>query len=204
MLESIYKDLLTNYNVDLETTKDLWKEIKTNHSKSGRHYHNLDHLIDLHNQLIEVKDKIKNWNVILFTLFYHDVIYKSTKKDNEEQSGKLAIKRMTEIGVQESEINQCHQQILATKYHKENSDSDTNYFTDADLSILGREPNKYKDYCRKIRKEYSIYPNFLYNKGRKKVIEHFLSMPRIYKTEEFYNKYEKQAKQNLLEELNRY
>ncbi len=204
MIETVFTELLKGYDVDPKTTKDLWNEIETNHSQSGRHYHTLVHLTDLYKQLSEVKDKIKNWDVILFTLFYHDVVYKSTKKDNEEQSAALAMKRMSEIGVDQKDINLCHKQIIATKKHQENSDADTNYFTDADLSILGRDPEIYNEYCKSIRKEYSIYSNFLYKKGRKKVVEHFLSMKRIYKSKEFYLKYESQAKQNLIEELRRY
>ena len=108
---------------------------------------------------------------------------------------------MKEIGVQESDVKLCYEQIIATKSHSENSESDTNYFTDADLSILGRTPTKYKTYCSNIRKEYSIYPDFLYKKGRKKVVNHFLSMKKIFKTDEFYNRYEEQAKLNLQQEL---
>jgi len=134
-------------------------------------------------------------------LFYHDIVYKSTKKDNEEESAGFASKRMTEIGIKKGDINLCFEQIIATKTHKFNSNSDTNFFTDADLSILGRQQSDYKIYCNKVRKEYSIYPNFIYNKGRKKVVKHFLSMETIFKTEEFYNQYENQARKNLEEEL---
>jgi len=41
----------------------------------------------------------------------------------------------------------------------------------------------------------------MYNKGRKQVVKHFLSMERIYKTEEFYSEFEEQAKLNLEAEL---
>lgn len=201
MIKSIYIELLEDFGVNLSSAENLWREINANYSNKNRHYHNLKHLEDLYSELETVKDRIHNWTVMLFTLFYHDIIYKSTKKDNEEKSAELAVKRMTEIGMQESAATLCFEQIMATKSHKENSDSDTNYFTDADLSILGRTPINYKTYCLNIRKEYAIYPDFLYNKGRKKVINHFLSMKKIFKTEEFYNRYEEQAKLNLQQEL---
>ncbi len=154
-------------------------------------------------ELRNVEEKIDNWKVILFSLFYHDIIYKTTKKDNEEKSAILATKRMTQIGVNNRDIQLCYQQIIATKNHRENSDSDTNYFTDADLSILGQNSSVYNTYCQNIRKEYAIYPTFLYNKGRKKVINHFLSQASIYKTTHFFEKYETQAKSNLTLELKR-
>jgi len=192
MLESIYIELLNGYGVTPSSTEELWLEIKRN---------NLKHLEDLYEQLLIVKNKIENWNVILFTLYYHDIIYKATRKDNEEKSGELASIRMTKIGVSKNDINRCYQQITATKTHNENLISDSNYFNDADLSILGRESFSYKEYCRNIRKEYSVYPDLLYTRGRKKVVNHFLSMKSIYKTDEFYSLYEKTARQNLKKEL---
>ncbi len=201
MLKPTYIKLLTTYGVSQSITNDLWNEIETNYSKANRFYHNLEHLEDLLLQLENVKDSVKNWPLMLFSLYYHDIIYKSTKKNNEERSAELAMKRMAEIGFHKDDINICQQQILATKYHKEDQNSDTNLFIDADLSILGRKPSDYKKYCENIRKEYSIYPNFLYYRGRKKVINHFLSMKRLFKTEEFHNQYEVQAINNLRQEL---
>src|SRR5690606_36924476 len=138
-----------------------------------------------------------NWETILFTLYYHDIIYNPLKSDNEEKSAALAEKRMKQISVSFDTINQCKKQILATKGHNKSIDSDTNYFTDADLSILGQPWETYSIYYKNIRKEYSIYPDFVYNTGRKKVIRHFLAMERIFKTDFFFNKFETQAKRNL-------
>lgn len=201
MVKSNYIELIEQYKVDSKSAEKLWNEINRNYTQENRYYHNLHHIQDLLLELVRVKDKIENWPVILFTLFYHDIIYKSTKKDNEEKSSKLATQRMMEIGVDKNDIELCQRQIIATKSHKKQEDSDTNYFTDADLSILGKEPKLYETYCSNIRKEYSIYPNFLYKKGRKKVVIHLLSMYKIFKTKEFYEKYEEQAKFNLNNEL---
>jgi predicted metal-dependent HD superfamily phosphohydrolase len=46
-----------------------------------------------------------------------------------------------------------------------------------------------------------MYPDFLYRPGRRKVLQHFLDMERIFKTEEFASKFEKQARVNLGWEL---
>lgn len=201
MIESTYIELIEEYGLASEDIEILWNEIESNYSNPKRHYHNLDHLEDLLEQLILVQDEIKNWPVLLFTFYYHDIVYDSTKNDNEEKSAELAVKRLIEIGLKENEINLCYSQIVATKGHAESQDSDTNFFTDADLSILGRPPADYKSYYEKIRKEYAVYPDSIYIEGRKKVVQDFLSMHRIYKTEYFYAKYEKQARKNLAREL---
>jgi predicted metal-dependent HD superfamily phosphohydrolase len=92
-------------------------------------------------------------------------------------------------------------QILATKGHTVSTDNDTNLFTDADLSILGESWELYQEYFQKIRKEYAIYPDAVYNPGRTKVLNHFLSMERIFKTDIFHEKFELNAKNNLTREL---
>jgi predicted metal-dependent HD superfamily phosphohydrolase len=46
-----------------------------------------------------------------------------------------------------------------------------------------------------------VYPDVIYKPGRKKVLAHFLQMERIYKTGIFFTMFEKQARQNLQDEL---
>ena len=92
-------------------------------------------------------------------------------------------------------------QVLATKKHAACDDTDTNYFTDADLSVLGQGWYVYSNYYRQVRKEYALYPDIIYIPGRKKVLQHFLQMERIFKTDHFFNKFELQARENIQKEL---
>ncbi|MGE5944923.1 MAG: hypothetical protein ACM31G_11355, partial [Flavobacteriales bacterium] len=77
----------------------------------------------------------------------------------------------------------------------------TNILLDLDLSILGKSPEEYKKYCENIKKEYHIYPDFMYRKGRIKVLKNLLDLNSIYKTSFFKNVYEEQAKMNVRFEL---
>ncbi|MCC5916721.1 MAG: hypothetical protein JJU02_05275 [Cryomorphaceae bacterium] len=201
MLKETFIALLKNYSDDFDQIQLLWNEVEKCHSEKNRHYHTLQHLESLLLELIEIKDKIQYWDCILFSLFYHDIIYHIIKSNNEEKSAALAEKRMNQISVPKEIINRCKAHILATKSHKKSTDSDTNYFTDADLSILGQPSETYSQYCKDVRNEFSIYPDFVYNAGRKKVINHFLTMKRIYKTDYFYQKYEQMARRNLTREI---
>ncbi len=202
MLKDTFIKLLTNYTDNVGLTNELWTEIENNYTSKKRHYHTLQHLYNLLIKLTEVKNEIQNWNTILFTLYYHDIVYNSLKSDNEEKSAAFAEKRLKQISVSIDTIEQCKNQILATKSHLICPDSDTNYFIDADLSVLGQNWETYSLYCKNVRKEYSIYPDLVYKQGRQKVLKHFLSMDRIYKTEFFFCKFETQAKRNLTNELN--
>jgi predicted metal-dependent HD superfamily phosphohydrolase len=201
VLKETFINLLKNYTNSDCIIIELWEEIEKNYNHKKRHYHTLSHLDNLLAQLTEAKDKIESWETVLFTMFYHDIVYNTLKSDNEEKSAELAQKRMTQISVPNHIIHHCKTQILATKNHFASPEWDTNYFTDADLSILGQSLENYIAYSKNVRKEYSIYPDLIYNPGRKKVLEHFIKMERIYKTDYFYNKFESQAKLNLQFEL---
>lgn len=201
MLQQSFTRLAGLYTADSAIINRLWTEIETAYSHPKRHYHTLQHLENLLTQLQEVKPQISDWDTVLFALYYHDIVYKATRKDNEEKSAELARKRLEELQYPADKIARCVAHILATKTHALSEDTDTNLFTDADLGILGADTQTYMRYAAQVRQEYAIYPDFMYNPGRKKVLQHFLRMEHIFKTEYFREKLEGQARRNMELEL---
>ncbi len=200
-LKDRFVQLCFPFTKDQDLIARLWKEIETKYTEKGRHYHDLLHLERMFEEFEAIKDSISEFSLISFAVFYHDVIYDATSKSNEEKSASTAEKRLTELDLGKEEIAIISAQILATKSHQNSENSDINYLLDADLSVLGKDWETYLDYTQKIRKEYSIYPDFLYKPGRKKVLRHFLELESIFKTEYFKGKYEVQAKENIEKEL---
>lgn len=201
MLTDTFLQLVNKYSHNNELATNLWLEIFTKYSDPKRQYHTIDHLEAIIVDLTEIKDKIEDWDTTLLAVFYHDIIYKASSSTNEGDSAKLAMQKLSEIGYPAEKIAKCANMILATKLHEISQDNDTNYFIDADLAILGRGQYEYQKYTEQIREEYSIYPDFMYNNGRKKALQHFLQMDAIYKTDYFFEKYEKQARLNISNEL---
>jgi len=189
--------LLRTYTASDSIIVSYWQEIEKRYSNKKRHYHTLLHLETLIHQLSGFRQLIEDWDTLLFSIYYHDIIYDVLKSDNEEKSAELAVERLSAINYPPDKIIICKDSILCTKNHLHHSNGDINFFTDADLSILGQSQDVYRQYCEQIRREYSIYPDFVYKPGRKKVLTHFLNMDRIFKTEPFYTKFEKQARANL-------
>ena len=148
-----------------------------------------------------IRKEIADWDTVLYATFYHDIVYISTKSNNEEKSAGVAAKWLSEINFPQDKISKCVGMILATKKHLYTGVNDTDLFTDADLSILGQPWEQYTVYFNQVRKEYSILPDLIYIPGRKKVLNHFLRMDRIFKSTYFYDKLEVQAKENLVKEL---
>ncbi len=195
-------DLLNNISADEKLAAEFWQKIGAAYLVKGRYYHTLTHIQQLLNLSIEYSDKILDINNLQFSIFYHDVVYSSTKNNNEEKSADLAEVHLKLLGMESAKIGKCKNYILATKSHQNpTNDSDLDFFLDFDLEKLGAPWPEYEEYTKQIRKEYNIYPKLVYNKGRKKVLEHFLGMDRIYKTNEFLENYESTARENLKREL---
>lgn len=196
-LKQIFLHLCQKYSPNQPLTQRLWTELNQSYSEKSRHYHTLAHLENMYSQLEAVKPKIKDWDAVSFALLYHDIVYNATQSNNEEESAALARERLLEISFPRERLDNCVQMILATKGHLQSADSDTNYFTDADLSILGQPWEVYSKYMEQLRQEYAIYPDAIFKTGRRKVLEHFLGMDRIYKTDYFHDRFERQAKENV-------
>jgi predicted metal-dependent HD superfamily phosphohydrolase len=200
MIKEGFQDTLSHYT-DGATAEALWQELAQAYSSPNRHYHNLEHLENMYRQLLAVKIELSNWDAVILALGYHDAVYEALKKDNEAASAALAVARLRQIKAPEGLTDQVTVLILATKNHELHENPDANFFTDADLSILGADMDAYNAYALAVRKEYAVVPDALYLPGREKVLEHFLSMPQIFKTTFFRGRYEAAAWLNLQREL---
>jgi predicted metal-dependent HD superfamily phosphohydrolase len=199
MIKEKFLNLIKEYSKNEDYNLECWNEIENNYSSKSRHYHNLEHLKNMLLELNKIQSEVKDLDCLLFAIYYHDIIYKPSKSNNEHQSALTFENRITKTSF--DKLNKCMSQIEATKEHKISNDYDTNILLDLDLSVLGKNPQEYKKYCESIRKEYQIYPDFMYRKGRKKVLKSILELNFIYKTEYFKQLYENQAKENLKLEL---
>ncbi|QED36809.1 hypothetical protein FK178_03375 [Antarcticibacterium arcticum] len=199
MIKQKFLNLIRKYSKNEDYNLDCWNELENNYSSRSRYYHNLEHLENMFSELDKVQSEVKNLDCLLFAIYYHDIIYKSTNSDNEHQSALRFENRISKTSF--TKLNECMLQIEATKEHKLSADNDTNILLDLDLTILGKSPEEYKNYSENIRKEYHIYPDFMYRKGRKKVLQSILELDFIYKTDYFRKAYENQAKENVRLEL---
>jgi predicted metal-dependent HD superfamily phosphohydrolase len=201
MIKALFFESCHRYAAGEPVTLSLWNEIEKKYSGAGRHYHNLVHLNNLAAELLPLKDSFSNWDTVVFSIVYHDIIYNVLKQNNEEKSAGYAEKKLALLSLPGTEVQKCRAMILATKGHQVSDDPEINLFTDADLSILGASHEAYSAYFKQIREEYFIYPDLVYLPGRKKVLQHFLDMKRIFKTDVFFSRYEEQARSNLAFEL---
>jgi predicted metal-dependent HD superfamily phosphohydrolase len=204
-LQNIWTEIATSLSLEAALKNDfeaIFQDLMTRYDERHRAYHNLNHLVDIFNSLKNITFLDKN--SVYFAIFFHDAIYQPLKQDNEAQSANLALCTLKKFSfyLKNNELEKIKTYILATQKHElHEPEPDLAYFLDADLKILGSEENAYQLYTQAIRKEYQIVPDFLYKRGRKKALNHFLTQEKIYKTAFFYERYEVQARKNIENEL---
>lgn len=177
--------------------EELWSEINSAYSEPGRHYHNHGHIKYLLGKAEEYRSDLEDYDLVLYAIFYHDIVYDFKRKDNEEKSAELGVRRLKQLGLPAERIKRCEKHILATKKHEASDDNDTNYMVDFDLASLGEAPEVFERNAENIRREYSFVPDKEFGEGRKQMLQHFLDMERIFKTKAFFLRYEAQARANL-------
>ena len=198
-LQKIHAELLKRIGFPAETIENQWGNLEKAYSKSSRQYHNITHLEEMMACFETYKSHLQFPDEVLYALFYHDYIYSSSRKDNELKSAEYALKILPETTIVHKQI--IFDMILATKEHKCIGVEDEKWLIDFDLKVLAKEPEAYTIYAQQIRKEFSIYPDFLYHPGRKKALTHFLEKEFIYQTDSFRTLFESKARANIQEEI---
>jgi len=198
-LKEKFVNVLLEIGFEAIKIEGLWVDLEKAYSGKSRHYHNLTHLEEMIAQYEIYRSELTFPVEVLYAIFYHDYIYNPTSKENELKSAEYAIS----ILPSNAKINAAlvFDMIVATKLHQHNEVEDVNWLIDFDLKILSKEWNDYEVYFKQIRKEYKIYPNLLYNPGRKKALVHFLENEFIFQTETFRTQFEKQARDNIRREI---
>ena len=198
-LQKIYSELLFKIGFSANEIQQNWADLEKAYSKKSRHYHNLTHLKEMIASFEKYRDKLQNPNEILFSIFYHDFVYSASKKDNELKSAEYALAVLPENVDLNKQL--VFDAICATQQHQQNEIEDINWLIDFDLKILAKDWEDYKIYFEQIRKEYRIYPDFLYKPGRAKALKHFLENEFIFQTNEFRGLYEEKARTNIEKEI---
>lgn len=215
-MESFKKLVLTiNPKAD-ELLCDLTEDfILKSYYEHFRYYHNFDnHILPGLRLLSSISHLFKNVLYVKLAWWYHDVIYVPGGHVNESASAQRARfdctlldinKQIGNISENEPYLESSYIAFLVymTDYSKiqVTNDNDANLLIDVDFSILGSQPDDYLNYASAIHKEYSHISDEKFLTGRRKFLTGLLSQDRIFKTEYFQDNFEKQALDNIKQEL---
>lgn len=178
-----------------------FQEIQKRYSEPHRVYHTLEHVRDCLCLFQEVREQCEYPLVVEFAIWFHDLVYVFSRKDNERKSAKHLVEFAKASGVDQNVITAAEFCVLATQHYGTSLLHDAQIVVDIDLSILGRSPEDYLHYAKNIRQEYKHVPQLIYTLRRRDVLKRFLDRPYIYSTSHFREYFEKQARANIANEL---
>lgn len=176
---------------------------------SNRHYHSLDHIADCLERFDEIKHLAKHPNELEVAIWFHDSIYITVPGaiyDNEGESAELASKILSDYNISINFRKMVRRLILTTRHNILPTDEDGKLMVDIDLAGLGYSPELFELNGQKIRKEYSwVKSDDDFWTARADFFRKMMAgRPNIYLTEYFRGKYEKQARLNLQNLLEKY
>jgi predicted metal-dependent HD superfamily phosphohydrolase len=179
----------------------VYEDLLSRYAEPERAYHNLSHIEQCLTEFGEFSEPASNRDAIEFALWFHDAVYDTRAKDNEERSASLA--REVAASLPDSFGDLTTRLILATKHSALPNTVDEQIIVDIDLSILGQNRTRFDEYERQIRAEYSWVPADAFAQGRSAILSTFLARARIYSTEILRGKYETCARENLTRSIAR-
>jgi predicted metal-dependent HD superfamily phosphohydrolase len=172
-----------------------YRRVRRSWSGMGRHYHTLTHLDACLRELDAARPLATRVGEVELALWFHDAIYRSWRRDNEQQSAALAGRMLRAASIET--VERIRQMVLATTHGEEGFAGDTALVLDIDLTILGQPPEIYAQFERAIRREYWWVSRARYVAGRSSVLRKLLGRAAIYQHDRFYEKYEHQARINM-------
>jgi predicted metal-dependent HD superfamily phosphohydrolase len=186
-------------------TKPLFELAYESYQSPGRVYHAWPHVLDCASKLHSFS--CERARSVFLALVFHDAVYVAGDSTNEDRSAEMAIDALrNHSSLSESERAEVGRFIRATKHHSiasnENS-ADLRVVLDIDMSILGETPRAYRAYSEGVRREYCPAATSIrvFNAGRAAFLSSVLEQPTIFQTPMAIARWERQARENIEQEL---
>ena len=172
-------------------------------AEPDRLYHDLDHLRDCLAELDGAPADGADRDRVEAALWFHDAIYDPRAGDNEARSAEWARRALAELGVPAAAADDVARLVMLTRHTDPTPDPSGRLLCDIDLAILGREPEAFDVYDRRIREEYAWVSDPDFRATRIGVLTGLLARAPLYQTEHFQRRYETVARTNLARALER-
>lgn len=172
------------------------------HSEPHRRYHNATHVMWVLRHIDEIllsEPRDVDAEAIRAGGLFHDVVYDPTSTMNESESAQLAVDALRGLGWATDRLELIHDMIIATVSHEATS-PEAEVLLDADLAVLGADPDTYAEYVRCVRLEYGFVDEAGWSTGRATVLRSFLERDTVFTTAAMSAR-EQSARRNLTDEL---
>lgn len=186
---------------------ELAERFLGHYREPGRHYHSAAHVVHVLRHLDAITGSLApadaatiDLDGVRWAALYHDVIYDARASDNEARSADMAVRHGREVGFADERLAAVHRLVMATASHRP-SRLDEAVLCDADLAVLGADPNDYLAYARGVRAEYAHLDEATWLAGRAAVLQRLLDSDPLFHTEFMRTARGARARANLSAEL---
>jgi len=189
---------------DLTGSPTAGAALLARYGEKHRRYHTAEHLAEVLGWVDTLADLAEDPVAVELAAWYHDAIYDPTAGagESERRSAALAVAELRLLAQPESTIAEVERLVLLTAGHEpEPGDADGAVLADADLAILGADPQRYARYAAAVRAEYAHVPDEAWFAGRAAVVRHFAERTRLYATDRAHSLLDAAARRNLRWEL---
>jgi predicted metal-dependent HD superfamily phosphohydrolase len=188
-----------------DSSGEVYAGLDRRYRDPGRFYHVWEHVADCLAGLDADPGLCDRPEAVELALWFHDAVYDPRAGDNEARSAEMLREAAARIGLGADLENRAAGLVVATAHLADGipSNRDAAAIRDIDLAILGAPPERFGAYEAAVRREYGFLSDAEWRAGRSRVLRAFLERPRIYLTETFHDRLERQARANLAGSLRR-
>lgn len=198
-VKSVSTVLEMRWNALMPEHPALGAELLGRWNEPHRSYHSATHLLAVLEALDALTDRTVP-RVVALAAWFHDAVYNGTATD-EEDSAVLAQSCLNTL-VSPAECAEVARLVRLTGSHRpEMFDVDGQLLCDADLSILGSDPERYARYVAGVRRDYAHVSEADFAKGRAGVLRRLLALDPLFHTPKGKELWAAQARLNLTAEL---
>ncbi|WP_061299136.1 HD domain-containing protein [Herbidospora cretacea] len=184
---------------DSAAGRALLAELSARWAEPHRRYHTTTHLNAVLAAIDVIQVHARDPRAVRLAAWFHDAVYDGRPGVDEDRSAQLAQSRLIALDLPVALEVARLVRVTATHAYEED-DLDAAVLCDADLAVLGQDPDTYDAYAAAIRQEYRHVPDPLFRVGRAAVLRRLLDGP-LYGTETARDLWERQARQNLAREI---
>jgi predicted metal-dependent HD superfamily phosphohydrolase len=200
--KSLKVPLLNRWESIMPGHDALFLDLLDRWGEEHRRYHGRTHLLAVLEALDLLTDPADPPRTVLLAAWFHDAVYRGVAGQDEEESARLAEVRLSGTGLPPAEVAEVARLVLLTSDHRpEPGDDDGALLCDADLSVLGGEPEAYARYVAAVREDYAHVGDADFAAGRAAVVRHLLELDPLFHSQRARELWLDAARRNLRGEL---
>lgn len=176
----------------------VWGFIESQYSSPNRFYHNIDHILEMVEVIGDFRHACDDYNSVILAAWYHDLIYDTTRDDNEAQSAFYALMSLEWLAGPNTWMPYHVFALVQATIGHDPKTADEMLLCDADLLRFADPYDKFLKNNSDIRQEYFWVPQADYDLGRARIMQNFLDKQPLFHVPEINEQYEVIAKENIV------